>query len=129
MIRLVLGIFLLNFGLFFIGIFGGFDVLNYHGELSLPFLDFITIVGLILCLWGIVYFAKELDAGFTAFLAVVAVTLWVQIIPWFFNISLLIVAVFPGSDSLLAFVVIPIAWIIVAIGSTIYLIKRLFFTD
>lgn len=129
MIRLVLGIILLNFGLFFIGIFGGFDVLDYHGELSLPFLDFVTVVGLLLCIWGVVHFTREEDEGFTAFLAVVAVTLWAQIIPWFFNVSALIVDVFPGTDSFLAFFIIPIAWIIVAIGSTLSLIRRLFFAD
>lgn len=128
MIRLVLGIVLLNFGLFFIGFFGGFDVLNYTGELSLPFLDFVTVVGIILCLSGVVHFVIE-GGGFTAFLAVIAITLWAQIVPWFFNISALIMDIFPGTDSILAFVIVPVAWIIVAIGSTIYLIGRLLFGD
>lgn len=129
MIRLVLGIVLLNLGLFFIGIFGHFDGLNYDGELGFPFLDFVIIVGLLLCVSGVVHFAKEKGTGFIAFMAIVAVTLWAQLIPWFFNISLLIIDIFPGTDSLLAFIIIPIAWIIIAIGSTAYLIKHLFFTD
>lgn len=127
MIRLLFGTALMNFALYLIG-FSGFDFFTSYDSLFSPLLGIPLILGLLLCIWGVLYCGAEGDA-ITAVLFVVAVTLWVQLFSWPWNVADLIHDFFPDKDYLFTVLATYIIWPIASIVCSVIFIKRFLSSD